>query len=158
MKRYNRAPNNMACKGIVFLSAIFSITLFSATTTNAENIVSLRGPTAIEAPSTPTEITRYQTEAPPIQRGFVQQPPLIPHSIKGYVINLRSNKCLTCHSWTNAKTSGATKISLTHFKNRDGVELADVSPRRYFCVQCHVPQKNVPVLIANEFTPVEALR
>lgn len=137
---------------IIFVALIFSNTVFS------QEVVSLRGITPIDAPSVPTEMTKYQSEVPPMRRVYVQQPPLIPHSIKGYKINLRSNKCLTCHSWANAKKSGATKISLTHFKDRNGIELADVSPRRYFCVQCHVPQKNVRPLVENEFTSVEALR
>jgi nitrate reductase (cytochrome), electron transfer subunit len=138
--------------GIIFCGLIFT------SIANGQEVISLRGSAAIDAPSVPTEITKYQKDVPPMRRVYVQQPPLIPHSIKGYKINLRSNKCLTCHSWANAKTSGATKISLTHFKDRDGIELADVSPRRYFCVQCHVPQKNVQPLVENEFTSVEALR
>ena len=40
------------------------------------------------------------------------------------------------------KESGATKVSITHFKDRDGRELSNISPRRYFCTQCHVPQTN----------------
>lgn len=142
---------------VLFFGFIFS-TLILAPIAHGQEVVSLRGSTAIDAPSVPTEISKYQKDVAPMRRVYVQQPPLIPHSIKGYKINLRSNKCLTCHSWANAKTSGATKISLTHFKDRDGIELADVSPRRYFCVQCHVPQKNVQPLVENEFTSVEALR
>ncbi len=152
MKRKNRTRVFRVWLGVVVGSAIFSAAVF------AQEVVSLRGQTAIDAPSVPTEITQYQADMPPLQRVYVQQPPLIPHSIKGYKINLRSNKCMTCHSWANAKHSGAIKISLTHFKDRDGVELANVAPRRYFCVQCHVPQKNVSLLVENEFTPVEALR
>lgn len=129
-----------------------------ASTAFGENVASLRGNTALDAQSVPTEMSKYQKDALPMKRVYVQQPPLIPHSIKGYKINLRSNKCLTCHSWINAKQSGATKISITHFKDRNGVELADVSPRRYFCTQCHVPQKNVEPLVQNNFTPVKALR
>lgn len=138
--------------GVALISIVFPMMV------SAQEVVSLRGPAALDAPSVSTEMTKYQTEVPPMRRVYIQQPPLIPHSIKGYKVNLRSNKCLTCHSWANAKKAGATKVSLTHFKDRDGVELANVSPRRYFCVQCHVPQKNVPPLVENVFTPVEALR
>jgi nitrate reductase (cytochrome), electron transfer subunit len=153
--------NNLAQKNTwrtpIYCLLIISCMILSSAAFSQE-VLSLRGQHSIDAASVPTEITRYQTEVPPMRRGYVQQPPLIPHSIKGYKINLRSNKCLTCHSWANAKTMGATKISLTHFKDRDGIELADVSPRRYFCVQCHVPQKNVRPLIRNTFTSVKALR
>ena len=36
--------------------------------------------------------------------------------------------------------SQAPMVSITHFMDRDGQFLASVSPRRYFCIQCHVPQ------------------
>jgi hypothetical protein len=34
----------------------------------------------------------------------------------------------------------APMISVTHFMDREGQVLSDVSPRRYFCTACHVPQ------------------
>jgi len=88
----------------------------------------------------------------------VQQPPLIPHKIDNYKITLKYNKCLTCHSWKNYKRYGATKISQTHFEDRDANVLANISARRYFCTQCHVPQVDAQPLVENEFKPVEALR
>jgi cytochrome c-type protein NapB len=90
-------------------------------------------------------------------RDYVQQPPLIPHKIDGYIINTKSNKCLTCHSWKNYREAGATKISQTHFENREHSVLANVSARRYFCTQCHVPQVNAKPLVANTFKPVTAI-
>jgi cytochrome c-type protein NapB len=36
--------------------------------------------------------------------------------------------------------------------------LGDISPRRYFCMQCHVPQTDAKPLVDNVFTPVESLR
>ena len=77
---------------------------------------------------------------------------------KGYQINLKFNKCLTCHSWANYEQSGATKISQTHFTNRDHIEMANVSASRYFCTQCHVSQKEVRPLVDNEFEAVKALQ
>ena len=132
--------------------------LVFVSTAYGQDVVSLRGQVALDSQSVPSEITKTQSEVPPMKRVYVQQPPLIPHSIKGYKINLRNNKCLICHSWANAKATGATKISITHFKDREGVELADVSPRRYFCTQCHVSQENVQPLVQNEFMPVKSLR
>ncbi len=41
---------------------------------------------------------------------------------------------------------GATKVSVTHYMNREDAVLADVSPR-YFCLQCHVPQANAKPLV-----------
>jgi cytochrome c-type protein NapB len=93
----------------------------------------------------------------PYPRDFVQQPPLIPHSVRGYAITMNFNKCMDCHGWSRAKEAGATKVSLTHFKDRDGKELSNISPRRYFCLQCHVPQTDAQPLVANTFKPVETL-
>jgi cytochrome c-type protein NapB len=63
----------------------------------------------------------------------------------------------TCHGWKYARETGATKISLTHFETRDGKTLSDVSPRRYFCSQCHVTQADAPELVDNTFKSVESL-
>ena len=81
----------------------------------------------------------------------------MPHQICGYRVNKDSNKCLTCHGWKYARETGATKISLTHFETRDGKTLSEVSPRRYFCSQCHVTQADAPELVDNTFKPVESL-
>ena len=119
------------------------------------DVVSERGDHALDAASEKAEPKRWQADRDPIERNFLQQPPLIPHKTDGYVINLRSNKCLTCHSWANYKSSGATKVSLTHFSDRDNNVLSNVSPRRYFCTQCHVPQVDAKPLVENIYKPVE---
>ena len=124
----------------------------------ADEVTSLRGSVSLEAESTEATIKRWESDQEPIQRDYVQQPPLIPHSIESYKINQESNKCLTCHSWSNYRQSGATKISQTHFEDRDENVLADISPRRYFCNQCHVPQRDVKPLVENTFEPVPAVQ
>ena len=48
-------------------------------------------------------------------------------------------------------------ISVTHFQNRDGNFLAELSPRRYFCLQCHVPQANLEPLVPNTFKDVDTM-
>nr|VFJ75434.1 MAG: periplasmic nitrate reductase subunit NapB [Candidatus Kentron sp. FW] len=113
---------------------------------------------SIESDSMPSEVRRYIKDDQLVERNFVQQPPLIPHSIEGYRVNLRENKCLSCHSWANYKKKKAVKISITHFRDRDGNELADVAGTRYFCPQCHVPQVGMPALVENRFQPVDALK
>lgn len=42
-------------------------------------------------------------------------------------------------------------ISITHYMTREGQMLADVSPRRYFCTACHVPQADRKPLVENTF-------
>jgi cytochrome c-type protein NapB len=103
------------------------------------------------------QLHQYQKDGLPIERNYLLQPPLIPHQIEGYTITPKFNKCMSCHSWTKYKEANATKISQTHFESRDGVVLANVSARRYFCVQCHVPQTNARPLVENTFEPVPAL-
>jgi len=132
--------------------------IFTSTITLAEEVKSLRGSTDIEAASNAVEIKKNINDKGPITRDYVQQPPLIPHKIKGYKINLKFNKCLTCHSWANYQKSGATKVSLTHFSGRDGEALSNVSPRRYFCTQCHVPQADVKPLVENSFKSVPTIK
>ena len=122
------------------------------------DVLSERGDHALDAASEKAEPKRWQTDRDPIPRDYVQQPPLIPHKTDGYVINLKSNKCLTCHSWANYKKSGATKVSQTHFSDRDGNVLSNISSRRYFCTQCHVPQVDARPLVENTFKPVEAIK
>lgn len=101
---------------------------------------------------------KQERDRPPIPRDYVQQPPLIPHVTENYQITANFNKCMDCHSWTRYKEAGATKVSLTHFKTRDGQELSNISPRRYFCTQCHVPQTDAKPLVGNNFKKAEGLR
>ena len=89
------------------------------------------------------------------ERNYPDQPPTIPHSIRGYGIDMNSNKCLTCHSRANSARTQAPMISITHYMDRDGQALAAVSPRRYFCNQCHVPQKDVKPLVNNSFKNID---
>ncbi len=84
-------------------------------------------------------------------RAYPEQPPIIPHSIEGYQLSVNANRCLSCHKREFTEGSGAPMISVTHYMTREGQTLADVSPRRYFCTACHVPQADTPALIDNTF-------
>ncbi len=91
------------------------------------------------------------------ERAYPMQPPSIPHAIDQYQIDLNANQCLSCHARTRIPESQAPMVSVTHFMDRDGNFLADVSPRRYFCTQCHVTQVEVKPLVTNNFVPVDQL-
>lgn len=118
----------------------------------------LRG-APIQAPETEADDAfRPGRDQAPIARDYVQQPPLIPHKVDGYNVTKNFNKCMDCHSWSRYKETGATKVSLTHFKTRDGQELSNISPRRYFCQQCHVPQADAKPLVANTFKRGQGLQ
>lgn len=84
-------------------------------------------------------------------RAYPDQPPVIPHSIEGYQLSVNTNRCLSCHKREFTEGSGAPMISVTHYITREGQMLADVSPRRYFCTACHVPQADTQPLVENTF-------
>jgi len=86
-----------------------------------------------------------------VMRNYPEQPPVIPHSIDGYQLTLKTNRCLDCHRRQFTEGSGAPMISVTHFMDRDGQVLADVTPRRYFCNACHVQQTDAKPLVPNNF-------
>ncbi len=142
-------------KQLILLGIIY---LLTSLVPGYAEVLSERGDLALDAIDKKAEPKKWQADRDPIPRDYLQQPPLIPHKTEGYVINLRSNKCLTCHSWANYKASGATKVSQTHFTDRDGNVLSNVSPRRYFCTQCHVPQVDVKPLVDNTYLPVESFK
>ena len=91
------------------------------------------------------------------KRNYPMQPPTIPHKIDSYQIDLNSNKCLSCHSRRRIEETQAPMVSVTHYMDRDGNFLAEVSPRRYFCNQCHVPQLETKPLVGNSFQDVDSL-
>lgn len=86
---------------------------------------------------------------------YVNQPPMVPHSVDGYQISKNTNRCLQCHGIEHYRTTGAPRVSPTHFMDSSGKVLGDVAPRRYFCLQCHVPQTNAAPIIGNNFQPMQ---
>ena len=90
-------------------------------------------------------------------RSYSMQPPTIPHKTDNYQVDRHVNKCLDCHARTRAAETQATPISITHYQDRDGTYLADVSPRRYFCEQCHVVQMQTQPAVKNRFQDVESI-
>ena len=110
-----------------------------------EKLESLRGDVPIE------QLSKKDQDL--IPRNFQKQPPLIPHSIKGYNITQNFNKCMDCHSKERAEETGATKVAKSHYLDREDKKLGNISPRRYFCMQCHVPQFDAKPLVENTYKP-----
>jgi nitrate reductase cytochrome c-type subunit len=117
----------------------------------------LRGPAPLdeEGPAPPMMPTRNTAEREP--RNYPEQPPVIPHSIDGYQIDINGNKCLSCHARARTGESQAPMVSITHFMDRDGQFLASVSARRFFCTECHVPQSVVTPPVSNDFTDIDSM-
>src|SRR5215475_1469597 len=118
---------------------------------------SLRGSTPLndEGPAPP--MTPMRNTAEKEVRNYPEQPPVIPHSIDGYQIDLNSNKCLSCHARARTAESQAPMVSITHFMDRDGQFLASVSPRRFFCTECHVPQQVTKPPVTNDFVDIDTM-
>ena len=90
-------------------------------------------------------------------RAYPEQPPVIPHSIEGYQVHINANRCLTCHARARTGESQAPMVSVTHYMDRHGQFLASISPRRYFCTQCHVPQHPDEPEVENLFIDIDTL-
>lgn len=98
--------------------------------------------------------TNAQKDVGNIPVTFPHQPPLVPHSIRGLQVTKNTNQCLGCHSPEVAPTTGATRVPASHFMDRDGKPTEGTSPRRYFCLQCHVQQTDVNPIIQNKFDTI----
>ena len=142
---------------VIALAAALAFTLPPAISFAEDAVQSLRNADVAD-PDNVVGQYRLLPDGQPLPRDYVQQPPLVPHKIEGYEITLNFNRCMDCHSWSRYRETGATKVSLTHFKDRDGGELSNISPRRYFCVQCHTPQTDAKPLVDNNFMRAEGLR
>jgi cytochrome c-type protein NapB len=123
----------------------------------AETFSALRGPVPLDQIAPAPRMTPLDNTSAKRVRSYPEQPPIIPHTTEGYEIDLNSNRCLSCHARSRTGESRAPMISITHFMDRDGQFLATISPRRYFCEQCHVPQHVVTAPVPNTFVDVDTL-
>lgn len=120
-------------------------------------IATLRGTVSLDKVEHPPRMSPTEETDRRRARNYPEQPPTIPHKIDGYQLDKNGNQCLSCHARNRVTESNAPMISVTHFMDRDGQALATVSPRRYFCNQCHVVQARVPEIVKNTFVDVDAL-
>ena len=140
----------MKRKIVLGLALALAATAFAAEFTDR-----MRGNLPIPEEGTPPPLLNSDNTDVRRQRAYVQQPPVIPHKIEGYQVDKNANRCLLCHGRTRTQESQAPMVSITHYMDRNGNHLAEISPRRYFCTQCHVPQVPNNPLVENRFTDVE---
>jgi len=132
---------------------IFGVLCFGAVLA-ADNLEGLRGPAPLDQePKAPRMATVENFD---VKRGraYTSQPPTIPHAIDRYEVTRNVNYCMYCHSRVRNEEFGAPMVSATHFMDRDSNFLAEISPRRYFCTQCHVVQTDARPRVGNEFIDV----
>ena len=134
-----------------------AVVLLAAAAAGAQNLDQLRGPAPLTEEAAPPRMAPVENRDLRRARNYPEQPPTIPHTIEGYRIDINSNKCLSCHSRAAVAQSQAPIISITHFMDRDGQFLAAVSPRRYFCNQCHVAQLEVEPIVGNDFEDIDTI-
>ena len=138
------------------LAAALSFGIGSVSGQPAPEIKTLRG-AAPQVDLTAPEVAR-QNVAGRFERAYRQQPPLIPHQIDRYQIDLKANQCLGCHDWSNAAKNGAPTLSMTHYLDRNGQQTDTVAGTRWFCNQCHVPQADAKELVENTFKPSQTVK
>lgn len=85
------------------------------------------------------------------ERTFRQQPPMVPHQIDKYQIDMKVNECLKCHDWKNAAKEKAPELAESHYKDRDGNQYETVYRGRWFCNTCHAPQTDAKPMVDNTF-------
>jgi cytochrome c-type protein NapB len=142
------------------LIAAFVTVLVASCAATGEK-VDVRGlrPNQLTAEDLVPVMTEYVGKTPGEQeklvRSFEQQPPLIPHKIEGYRVDLKVNRCLECHEKPFYIEEKAPKIGDSHYKNREGKVLDKISMLRYNCNLCHVPQANAQPLVSNTFQSVK---
>ena len=137
-----------------YLSLIF--VLVAGVVMASDDFATLRGG-AIDQEAKPAKMYRVDDRDLIRKRSYPMQPPTIPHRIRDYRVDTNSNKCLSCHSRKQTAESQAPMVSVTHYMDREGNFLADVSPRRYFCEQCHVVQTDAPALVETTFKDIDQL-
>lgn len=122
----------------------------------AQNVATTRD-AALDVEPNPPKISRVENNDVKRKRAYPMQPPTVPHKIDNYQIDTNANKCMSCHSRRRTEESQAPMVSVTHYMDREGNFLADISARRYFCNQCHVVQIDVDPLLDNEFEDIDDL-
>lgn len=133
------------------------LALVLAAAAAAQHVDRMRGTTPILEESAPPPLVNSDNSDVRRVRNYAMQPPVVPHKIEGYQLDKNANRCMFCHARTRTEQSQAPMISVTHFQDRDGNHLAELSPRRYFCLQCHVPQVPMNPLVTNRFMDVDTM-
>ena len=121
------------------------------------HVDAMRGRTAIAEETKPPPLGNPENKDVRRERSYSMQPPTIPHKIDNYQVDKNVNTCLSCHSRGRAALTQAVAVSVSHYMDRDGNFLAEISPRRYFCEQCHVAQVDARPLVENRFEDVDEI-
>ncbi len=131
--------------------ALVLATALVPTLASAESAQSLRGKLALSEQKSPPRAPKLKLDQDKFDRNFKTQPPLVPHKVAKYRVNLKANRCLKCHDKANYKEEESPMVGKSHYMDADGKEMKKINMGRYFCMQCHVPQADAKPLVANTF-------
>ncbi|MGF1684552.1 nitrate reductase cytochrome c-type subunit [Photobacterium makurazakiensis] len=129
------------------LAAVVSVAAFA-------EVTSLRGDQPIGDNNEVVAIKQVSKMQGRLGLDFVHQPPLVPHATEHVQMNPSNNGCLACHDVDKTRRTGAPRVSPTHYMDANNKILSEIAPRRYFCLQCHVPQVNAEPIVENTFEPI----
>ncbi len=139
-------------KFILATAALFMVVALALPQVAQAGSMSLRGDKELSAASDNPDMAKLKLDEESFKRNYKQQPPLIPHKVKKYQINLKNNRCLKCHDKPNYKEEEAPMIGKSHYMTKDGKEGEEINMGRYFCTQCHVGQTVAKPLVENTFS------
>lgn len=123
--------------------------------TDMRQVDALRRGIPVDQEAEPMPLAHVENADRRRERAYPMQPPTVPHAIDGYQVDKNSNRCMLCHARANAEKFQAPPVSVTHYMDRDDQFLAAISPRRYFCNQCHVVQTDARLLVGNHFQTID---
>ena len=145
----------MAAQRLVLIALLACAAVASAQAPS--QVDRMRGTTPVADEPRPPPLGNPENRDVRRERAYSMQPPTIPHKIDNYQVDLNVNACLGCHSRGRAPVTQAVAVSVSHYMDRDGNFLAEISPRRYFCEQCHVAQHDAKPLVENRFVDVDEI-
>jgi nitrate reductase (cytochrome), electron transfer subunit len=148
----------MTALGAVLIAAFSATGALADRSGTSEDEIGIRKEKLTDESKEKPDHGEYSSAAPgtskPLGRAFENSPPLIPHDLTGMLpIAETHNACLGCHMPEHAVSLGATPLPKSHFYDMDtGKDLqGKLDGKRYPCLQCHVPQVNIPEPIKNTF-------
>lgn len=146
-------------KCLTLLLGMGVLLMSGMTSLHAEDVqvAGMRDSIPLNEEASPPAVAKVENKDLKRMRDYPQQPPTIPHNISKYQIDKNFNKCMDCHARDKASEVQATPVGVSHYQNRDGEYLGGMSPRRYFCTQCHVTQVESKPLVENVFIDVNDL-
>ena len=139
---------------VLLITALTTLGVTASSIADVESLQSLRGDELTSMSAKPEKM-KILSVGGGIERSFKEQPPMVPHTIDKYEINLKINGCMKCHSEATAEKENTKPTPESHFLDRDGNKLDKPSPRRYFCNQCHTVQLKGEPLVDNTFQGLE---